>query len=184
MKILKNSEVPPKNPGWLIDLQVRNAKKEDLPALEWEGEYTHFRRVYAEVYRRTKHGLAVMWLAEAQGPGIIGQAFVQLKLSRNSALADGKRRAYLHSFRVQPEFRQFGVGATIMQVAENYLKKRGFRELALNVARDNPGALRLYRRLGYQVIGEDPGVWSFLDDQGKLQQVEEPGYRMLKKLRG
>jgi len=32
------------------------------------------------------------------------------------------------------------------------------------------------------VIGEEPGLWSYIDDKGKLQDVNEPAWRMGKKL--
>jgi ribosomal protein S18 acetylase RimI-like enzyme len=62
------------------------------------------------------------------------------------------------------------------------LKQRGFKFVTLNVAKDNPNALRLYRRLGYRIIGSRPGVWSYKDHYGKIQYVEEPAWRMMKRL--
>src|SRR3989304_1646583 len=62
----------------LIDMVViRQAEKEDLPALEWEGEYRHFRILFAEAYQRAERGEAAMGVAELLERGIIGQLFVQ-----------------------------------------------------------------------------------------------------------
>ena len=69
-----------------------------------------------------------------------------------------------------------------MSHAESDLVQRRFQELTLNVARDNPGAIRLYKRLGYRILKEIPGRWSYYDDQGRLQRVSEPGYRLIKEL--
>lgn len=168
----------------LARLTIRQAVKEDLAAIEWEGEYQHFRRIYADVFSRTRRGLALMWLAEVPegcGPKIIGQAFVQLKMNDRRS-ANGKTRAYLHSFRVRAGYRDQGVGTAVMAHAESDLVRRGFRELTLNVAGENYGALRLYRRLGYRVEQEISGEWSYRDDKGKLRTVSEPGFRLIKQL--
>jgi ribosomal protein S18 acetylase RimI-like enzyme len=69
-----------------------------------------------------------------------------------------------------------------MQVIESDLQARGFRELTLNVARENEGALRLYQRLGYQVEKEITGCWSYYDPENVLRHVREPGYRMMKRI--
>jgi len=82
---------------------IRLMRKEDLPALEWEGQYTHYRQVYANEFQRFENGSSVLWVAEIPGGKIIGQVFIQLVCDR-AELADGKTRAYLYSFRVRPEY--------------------------------------------------------------------------------
>jgi len=52
----------------------------------------------------------------------------------------------------------------------------------LNVSRDNLDARRLYERLGYRVVAGDPGRWSYLDEHGIRHDVNEPAWRMEKKL--
>jgi ribosomal protein S18 acetylase RimI-like enzyme len=52
----------------------------------------------------------------------------------------------------------------------------------LNVARDNLEAIRLYHRLNFQIVGEEPGIWSYIDHLGKWHTVEEPSWRMEKHL--
>ena len=69
-----------------------------------------------------------------------------------------------------------------MRHIEEDLIKRGYRELTLNVAEENEGALRLYRRMGYQIVKRIPGEWAYYDDQGRLQTVVEPGFRLIKPL--
>lgn len=168
-------------PPWLAHVQIRPITKHDLPTLEWEGEYTRFRRIYKEVYRRAKSGQALMWGIDLARVGLIGQAFVQLE-SRTKELADGGWRGYVHSFRVRPAYRGFGLGTRLMNVIEADLIRRGYGEVCLNVARENQGALRLYQRLGYAILKEDPGRWKYYDEKNILREVIEPGYRMLKKL--
>lgn len=166
---------------WLQLVTIRHLVQEDLPALEWQGEYRHFRRLYAEAYRRAQRGLAVLWVAELYGTGVIGQVFIQLLCDR-SELADGNTRAYLYSFRILPSYRRAGLGSRMLQHVEADLRSRGFQRLTLNVARDNPLARSLYERHGFQIIAEEPGKWSFIDHNGVRQYVEEPAWRMEKAL--
>ena len=166
---------------WLSEVVIRYAEEGDLRAIEWDGDYREFRNVYAEVYRRMESGLALMWVAELADWGLVGQAFVQFK-TNDRKTADGKRRAYLHSFRVRSDWQGCGLGTRLMKVVEKDLQGRGFREVTLNVACENEGALRLYQRLGYQVIEEIPGCWSYYDPDNVLRHVREPGYRMMKRI--
>ncbi len=160
---------------------IRQANKDDLIRLEWDGEYTHFRRLYADTYTMVEQGKAVIWIAEADGNGLMGQCFVSLKGNRPE-LADGVIRAYIYGFRIRPEHRNLGVGTQIMYTVEQDLWKRGFRQITLNVGKDNHGARRFYDRLGYDVVGSDPGRWSYIDDKGKRRDMHEPAWRMLKNL--
>lgn len=166
---------------WSAQVTIRQAQETDLPAIEWEGAYREYRNVYADVFRRVECGLAVMWVAELAEWGLVGQVFVQFT-SQDRNTADGRRRAYVHSFRVRPAWRGRGLGTRLMAVAEADLQARGFREVTLNVARDNQGALQLYQRLGYEVVRKVPGRWSYYDPDGVLRHVSEPGYRMMKRL--
>lgn len=163
------------------NLIIRPVTSADLPALEWDGEFVRYRRMYAGLYPQTQSGQACMWLIESQQGELIGQAFVMLKSSDTDS-ADGDQRAYLFAFRVKPAWRNQGVGTQLMNFIETDLKRRGFAFVTLNVARDNPDARRLYERLGYRVIGTRPGVWSYRDHEGRIQQVIEPAWRMLKRL--
>jgi ribosomal protein S18 acetylase RimI-like enzyme len=169
----------------LIDINkliIRTTTHEDLTDLEWDGEFTHFRRLYAKAFRQQQKGETIMWIAELPEIGIIGQAFVQLIGSR-AELADGIMKAYIYSVRVRSPYRNQGIGSRLMNIAENDLIQRGFIFVTLNVGRDNPKARQLYERLGYQVVANEPGNWSYLDHRGKRQTVHEPAWRMQKKLR-
>lgn len=167
---------------WFEQVDIRYCRQMELPDLEWEGEYAKFRRVYANVFERTRRNNAVMWVAALPSVGIIGQGLVQLDIVGQKQLADGVERAYFHSFRIRSQFRNAGLGIQMMDVVETDLLRRGFLYLSLNVVAENTGALRLYKRLGYEIIGPDPGKWSYVDHQGFRQDVHEPGWRMRKRL--
>ncbi len=160
---------------------IRHIRESDLPALEWDGEFTHFRRVYTDAYRRHERGLLIMWVADLPGEGIIGQVFIQLNSNRKE-LADGKRRAYLYSFRIKAEYRSAGLGSRVLEIVEDDLRRKGYSSVTLNVAKDNEGAQRLYERHGYRIVAHEPGVWSYPDEKGQWQLVNEPAWRMEKRL--
>jgi ribosomal protein S18 acetylase RimI-like enzyme len=168
-------------PVLLDGLVIRRGLREDLPSLEWEGEYAHYRNLYADTYKVVERGHAVMWLAEISGVGVIGQVFVSYQGGRPE-LADGCTRAYVYGFRVRPEYRNRGLGKRMMEVVEADLSARCFRIVTLNVARVNLGAQRFYERLGYRIVAADPGQWSYLDHLGNRQKVDEPAWRMEKEL--
>jgi len=164
---------------WLTKVHIRHVEEGDLIGLEWEGEFQHFRRLYKGAYQRSLQGLSVLWVAELPGKGLIGQVFIQL-IGDRPELADGKNRAYMYSFRVRPEYRSRGLGARILAFLEEDLKQRGFRAVTLNVAKDNPRAIKLYEKNGYRITAHEPGVWSYPDDRGIWRKVVEPAWRMEK----
>lgn len=165
----------------LNDFVFRNLRKEDLPELEWDGEYTHFRRIYFDAYLRSLSGKSMLWVIELPGTGIIGQAFVQLDCNRPE-LADGKQIAYIYAFRVKEAYRRRGLGSKLIKIIEQTLLKRGIHFVTLNVAKDNQQACNLYERLGYRIVAHEPGCWSYLDHEGKQREVVEPSWRMVKKI--
>jgi ribosomal protein S18 acetylase RimI-like enzyme len=70
----------------------------------------------------------------------------------------------------------------MVELLEAFLKKEGYTRITLNVARDNLSAIRLYHRLGFKIVAEEPGIWSYPDEVGDWQTIEEPSWRMEKLL--
>jgi len=167
---------------WLAEAEIRQVSEGDLPALEWEGAYTHFRRVYAKAFERSRRGQALLWVAALPLGQMLGQLFVLLKSDTDLDVADGRRRAFIHSFRVRPEFRRGGLGSHLLHWAEADLGRRGFHSVSLHVARQNQLAIRFYERRGYHRLAPVTGEWSYEDHQGLVRHVVEPGWRMGKSL--
>ena len=163
-------------------VRIRPAQEADLPGMEWEGEFSHFRRLYKQHYQNSRSGNTLIWVAENEDGEIVGQVFLSL-LSSQSELADGIHRAYLFSFRLKPDYRNHGLGSHILDFVEDYLIHRGFDTLRINVARDNDPARRMYEKHGYRVVGPEEGRWRYQDQFGQWQSVHEPAWRMLKKLK-
>jgi ribosomal protein S18 acetylase RimI-like enzyme len=166
---------------YLYRLSIRPIRYDDLKALEWDGEYTHFRRMYLRTYKRSLRGENILWGAEIVGTGVVGQLFVQLN-SHRKELADGYERAYIFAVRVRPQYRAIGIGKQLFLTAETDLIKRGYSIGTLNVARDNHTARDFYQRMGYKVVGSEPGRWSYIDNRGRKKEIHEPSWRMEKLL--
>lgn len=159
---------------------IRTAAEKDLPAMEWEGAYRRFRNMYRRAFTESLLGHRLLLVAE-EDQEIIGQVFVQLR-SDPRLPANDPKLGYLYALRVRPQHRGHGVGTQLIEEAERQLVRRGFRRVLIAVSMENDKARRLYQRLGYRVVGEDPGEWTYVDDEGNLREVHEPAFLMEKHL--
>ena len=65
------------------------------------------------------------------------------------------------SFMVSAEARGRGVGKALCRFALDWARDRGFAGMQFNaVAESNAGAVALYRRLGFQIVGTVPGAFA------------------------
>jgi ribosomal protein S18 acetylase RimI-like enzyme len=165
----------------LQNVIIRPLIRSDLPLLEWEGVYTHFRCLFLDAYNRMCQDHAMIWIATTDNDVMLGQLFTQLS-SNQLDLADGYFRAYMFGFRVKPQYRRMGIGTLLLLQAEKDLVNRNFHRVCLNVVKDNWRARQLYGRHGYKVIKTDPGKWSYQDNEGVWHDIEEPAWRMEKSL--
>ena len=65
---------------------------------------------------------------------------------------------YISNIAVYPEFRDRGLGTSLLLDAEETSRKLGAKSIALDVETDNEGGIRLYKRMGYDIIGEPKGT--------------------------
>jgi len=163
-----------------LDVTIRNADERDLLALEWDGEYSRFRRLYRRAMDEVREGKRIIFVAEV-GKLIVGQLFVHFDSAWRKAFI-GQDTGYLHSFRVKSDFRNRGVGRNLVTKAETVLKESGFNRAVISVAQTNEAALRLYKSLGYEPFREDPGRWSFKDHHNQVHHISEPAYILRKSL--
>ena len=166
-----------------VDVQkvvIRPIRETELPALEWDGAYTRYRKVFRQTYEDAVRGQRVMLVALASVQ-IVGQVFIQLS-STERRYADGYSRGYLYSLRVRPEWQARGIGTRLVKAAEATLRARGFNMAVIAAGKENPRARQLYERLGYRAFADDPGVWYFQDVNGVQQSVAEPCWVMEKRL--
>lgn len=161
---------------------IRSLEERDLPALEWDGLYATFRRLFRQAFEDMLTGSRLLLVLERKAdPEIIGQVFLQWN-SSDPRLADGRHRGYLYALRVKAPYQGRGLGTRLIRVAEESLGRRGMRIVSIGVGKNNLRARTLYERLGYRTVGEDPGCWSYIDHRGIEQQVSEPAWLMEKDL--
>lgn len=153
---------------------IRQATPKDLRALEWGGEFRHYRRLFARAMQEAERGRRVLLLAEVDSD-LAGQLFIQLSV-RAGLATRGVTSGYLYAFRVKPHFRGQGIGSQLLGEAETRLLELGYGRAVISVAKINHAARRLYERHNYRVFAEDPGEWSYVDHRGKMREVVEPAY--------
>lgn len=118
--------------------------------MEWFGIHTQDRSLIDATYQAQARGESLMLVAETNGV-VCGQAWVDLSRLQ----LDGT--GVIWALRVFPCLQNKGIGTRLVMAAENALRERGFRRAELSVDRGNTAALRLYRRLGYEIVATMPG---------------------------
>jgi ribosomal-protein-alanine acetyltransferase len=71
----------------------------------------------------------------------------------------GASEGDIQTIAVAEEARGRGLGRVLMNTLIGEARKRGAREVFLEVRADNPGAQRLYRSLGFESIATRPGYY-------------------------
>lgn len=91
----------------------------------------------------------------------------------------------LKNLNVRPDRRGQGIGTALVAAAEEWTRARGHTRLSMGVAVDNPGARRLYERLGYVATGEMSTVtYDYVDAEGLSRTATETDERLVKVLTG
>lgn len=132
--------------------QLRRASADDVPAI-MELERSIFvndawseRSMLSEV--TGEHGYYLVAF-EPETPDHI-DGYAGLLAPRGGAEGD------IQTIAVAPHARRRGLGRTLMLALIDETRRRGARELFLEVRADNPGAQSLYRELGFAEIGVRP----------------------------
>ncbi len=163
-----------------FNLVIRPVHEDDLPRLGWTEEMRLYQNLLQKAYDAHMAGRR-LFLVAAINDYPVARLAIQIT-SGNVNYADGRDRAYIYAVHVMPPLQGLGIGTHLIDVAESILVERGFRWVTIAVAKENLQARRLYERLGYRIFREDPGQWSFTGPDGKLHQVNEPSWGMLKSL--
>jgi len=65
---------------------------------------------------------------------------------------------YVCGVALYPEHRGQGLGSALMQLANSQAREHGYGRLSLVAFQQNEGSVRLYRRLGYEIVDHAPVV--------------------------
>jgi ribosomal protein S18 acetylase RimI-like enzyme len=157
-----------------LGVTIRPAVAADLTDLEWYGHLRHLRPHIATVLERRERDETELLVAVANG-------FPVGRLGIDFARRPGK--ALLWSFAVIPNLQSLGIGTALIHAAEAVASERGVTTVEIDVGKDNPRAQALYERLGYAVVGEEQGTWSYVDDAGNKVVVIDDDWVLRKTLR-
>lgn len=163
-----------------LNVTIRKLRCDDLPKLEWYGQFKHYRRLFKRSYQGQLDGTRLMLVADVNDFPV-GRLFIQF-YSPKSRVSDGHSKAYLYSFQVIEMLRGQQVGTRLIHCAESVLRKKKFLKATIAVAKDNMGALKLYQREDYIIYGEDEGRWQYYDHRGRVCSVHDPCWLLEKQL--
>jgi ribosomal protein S18 acetylase RimI-like enzyme len=84
---------------------------------------------------------------------------------------------YVNAVAAFPDARGLGVGSRLMQWAEQRATELGLRGVSLIVSDANPGAQRLYDRLGYSEVARRPMIREQWQNDGRnwVLMIKKPG---------
>ena len=126
---------------------IRNCRVEDLGALEWNGEYSHDRRIIHETFTRTLQREMAMLVADEAGE-LVGQAWIDFTSCAPAS--------YVWAFRVRAPWRGRGIASHLLAAAEHTSALHGFATVEVDVELANELALAFYEHRGYARIAWDP----------------------------
>ncbi|TFD04796.1 ribosomal-protein-alanine N-acetyltransferase [Cryobacterium sinapicolor] len=90
----------------------------------------------------------------------------------------GAREGDIQTIAVTEEARGRGLGRTLMLSLITEARKRGVREVFLEVRADNPPAQELYRRLGFEELGIRRGYYQPDNVDAIVMRLHVPGPKM------
>jgi ribosomal protein S18 acetylase RimI-like enzyme len=127
-------------------VHIRRGRPADLDAL-WELENQVFatdRMSRRSLRRLLASESAVAMVARADG-AIMGVAVVLFRVN--------SQMARLYSLAVAPKYTGRGIASALLAMAEKIARRHKCRSLRLEVHERNHGAIKVYRRAGYQEFG-------------------------------
>lgn len=151
------------------DLQLRYAKLADLNALtELEAQCFASDRLSLRSFRRyVQADHSVLLVAEQANSfdtntEILGYGLIWCHR--------GTRLARLYSLAVAPKAQGRKIGQHLLEQLEAEACERGKLYMRLEVAEQNPAAIKLYQRLGYRVFGEYENYYDDHSDALRMQK--------------
>lgn len=161
-------------------MDIRPCTAADLTALErhWPTGTVH------AVHLRDQESGRASFLVAWDGEEPLGSAMVQWGGPVGAAARAAHPDAVeVNHLQVRAEHRGGGVGTALIGYAEELARGRDRHLVAVGVAVDNPGAERLYRRLGYRGTGiEDVSEYDWVDADGTTHHAVERDVLLVKEL--
>jgi ribosomal protein S18 acetylase RimI-like enzyme len=124
-----------------------------------EGNYSHRNCILAEV-AGVRAGMLLSFPIHARAPDdlVSPPPFDGTDVFAPYRYLEAPETWYICSVAVTPEHRRRGIGERLMQIARERAREHGYERLSLVVFEGNTAAVRLYRRLGYEIVRSAPIV--------------------------
>jgi ribosomal protein S18 acetylase RimI-like enzyme len=118
----------------------------------WDGEVVGTMALFTKKDVRNSQPYTAARIVRHYGLQALGVLWRGLRVE--SELIEPPRTTclYVAHLGVAPTFQGRGIGTWLLRHAEREARAQGFRRLSLDVSARNPGAQRLYERLGFQVV--------------------------------
>lgn len=160
-------------PEVAVPLTVRDLTRDDLPACGWSGSAVHLSHV-ARALDRAERG-------EVDYVGVCPPSNLPVAIGGvDYAVTPGA--GTLWQLSVHPALRSCGIGAILVEAAEQRIRDRGLSWAELGVEEINPRARALYERLGYRAYCSKPDAWDEQAPDGSLRRYETVCTLMRKQL--
>jgi ribosomal protein S18 acetylase RimI-like enzyme len=160
-------------PEVVVPLTIRDLTAEDLPECGWSGSRSHLVSV-AEALDRARLG-EVDYLAVCPPSGL-PVAIGGVDYTKTPGAGT------LWQLSVHGALQSCGIGAVLIQAAEQRIRARGLRRAELGVEESNPRARALYERLDYVAYGREPDAWDEEAPDGTVSRHETMCTLMRKEL--
>lgn len=89
------------------------------------------------------------WICVAEVNGCV-IAYLSIEVHREQ-----EEFIYLDDLSVSEHYRSNGIGTDLIKIAEKFAQDIGIPTVILHVEKSNRSAFKLYRRLGYSIMGEE-----------------------------
>ena len=123
-----------------------------------DGDYSYKNCLIAEVSRR-RAGMLLAFPMHAREPvDIVSPPFDGTDVFAPYKYLEEPDTWYICGVAVLQEYRGHGIGTGLMQIAREQAQAHGYSQLSLVVFEENTAAVRLYKRLGYEIIDAAPIV--------------------------
>lgn len=155
------------------NLTIRPLRREELSLLSESVDELTMGQLNNR-WREQEMGFRELFAAE-MGGDVVGTVSIR-------EVDSDPRMIHLFALEVANDRRNEGIGGALVEFVLDEARRRKCRRVYLEVRIDNP-ARRLYHRLGFRRTGRQfvNSWWSF-DDHGGKERVEEPSFRMVRRV--
>jgi GNAT superfamily N-acetyltransferase len=163
---------------------VKAAKHSDIESLERDLPYGSEDKHRERLQRQDKD--EVLYLVAWHKALPVGHALLKWQGAEEKHIATHFNGSCpdVEDLYVVEHLRSKGIGSQILEVAESFVRRRGYNRIGLSVGVENTRAKALYQQLGYRDsgLGEYSEKGEYVDSQGQLQNWEERCIYLVKSL--